>query len=246
MERAELYAAVAERFHIRTALYPGSADDIAPSFSIPYVAYLDSSPLTADFFRDGDCLLRVLNSEKRYAEDCRFAFYSADYNQPPELPQFDLLISQHAGNVGQAMKRYLKPGGILLVAEGPADAELALDDPDYELIGTVKDNGGIIEIVPGVCPPEYLILPADENSGDTEPICIPIDRNYCFRKVPGTDMERQTGKTVFACDYCHFLFSRTAQPEQCPECGKHRVRLATDEEQKEFAQQLDEMKRNPL
>ena len=25
---------------------------------------------------------------------------------------------------------------------------------------------------------------------------------------------------VFACDYCHFLFCDTVQPEQCPDCGK--------------------------
>lgn len=51
---------------------------------------------------------------------------------------------------------------------------------------------------------------------------------------------------VFTCDYCHFIFSRTIEPEQCPECGKYTVRLATEEEKQEFAQQLEEAKRNPL
>lgn len=51
---------------------------------------------------------------------------------------------------------------------------------------------------------------------------------------------------VFACDWCHFLFSRTEQPEQCPECGKYLVRLATQEEQADFQRQLEDARRNPL
>ena len=39
---------------------------------------------------------------------------------------------------------------------------------------------------------------------------------------------------VFACDYCHFLFCDTVQPEQCPDCGKAMVRAATEEEVREF------------
>ena len=38
----------------------------------------------------------------------------------------------------------------------------------------------------------------------------------------------------FACDYCHFLFCDTVQPEQCPDCGKAMVRAATEEEVREF------------
>lgn len=41
---------------------------------------------------------------------------------------------------------------------------------------------------------------------------------------------------VFACDYCHFLFCDTVQPEQCPDCGKAMVRAATEEEVREFEQ----------
>lgn len=38
---------------------------------------------------------------------------------------------------------------------------------------------------------------------------------------------------VFACDHCHYLFSLEKEPEQCPDCGKYRVRPATEEEQRE-------------
>lgn len=246
MERADIYAAIAEQFHIRTALYPGSADDIAPSFSIPDVVYLDNSPLIADFFQDRDKLLQILNSEKRYAGDCRFTFYFADYNQPPELPQFDLLISQYAGNVGQVMKKYLKPDGILLVAEGPPDAGLAMIDPDYELIGTVKEKDGSVAIIPGIRPPDYLTIPSDEGTAGMDPSSIAMDRLYCFRKTSGKKMGKQTGKPIFTCGNCHFLFSRTVQPEQCPDCGKHRVRPATEEEQREFDRLLEEAKQKHL
>ena len=51
---------------------------------------------------------------------------------------------------------------------------------------------------------------------------------------------------VFACDHCHFLFSRTEQQEQCPECGKYQIRPASQEEQADFQRQLDDAMRDPL
>ena len=45
-------------------------------------------------------------------------------------------------------------------------------------------------------------------------------------------------KMIYACDNCHFLFSRTGETEQCPDCGKYAVREATDEEKLEFQQRL--------
>lgn len=49
---------------------------------------------------------------------------------------------------------------------------------------------------------------------------------------------------VFACEHCHYLFSRVQQPEQCPDCGKYAVRPATSEEQKEFEDCLAEIENN--
>lgn len=45
---------------------------------------------------------------------------------------------------------------------------------------------------------------------------------------------------IYACDNCHFLFSRTRQPEQCPDCGKYAVREATEAERKEYEKRLKE------
>ena len=53
-------------------------------------------------------------------------------------------------------------------------------------------------------------------------------------------------KMVFVCDYCHFLFSDTVQPEQCPECGKYQIRPASQEEQTDFQRQLEDARRDPL
>jgi len=39
---------------------------------------------------------------------------------------------------------------------------------------------------------------------------------------------------IYACDRCHFLFSRISMPDRCPDCGKEGIRLATREESEEF------------
>jgi len=38
----------------------------------------------------------------------------------------------------------------------------------------------------------------------------------------------------YICDYCHFQFERTGVCEQCPDCGKERVREATDTEKEQY------------
>ena len=45
---------------------------------------------------------------------------------------------------------------------------------------------------------------------------------------------------VYACDNCHFLFSRTAEPEQCPDCGKYAIRPADEAERQENEKRLKE------
>ena len=44
---------------------------------------------------------------------------------------------------------------------------------------------------------------------------------------------------IYACDSCHFLFSRTAPAKQCPDCGKESIREATKEEIQEFEQRIN-------
>lgn len=47
-------------------------------------------------------------------------------------------------------------------------------------------------------------------------------------------------KMIFVCDKCHFIFSRTTEPEQCPDCGKYGVRLADEAERLEYEKRLNE------
>ncbi len=46
---------------------------------------------------------------------------------------------------------------------------------------------------------------------------------------------------IYTCDNCGFIFSRSEETEQCPDCGKYEVRPANEEEQKEFAQRMAEL-----
>ncbi len=46
---------------------------------------------------------------------------------------------------------------------------------------------------------------------------------------------------VLTCDNCGFLFSRTKETDQCPDCGKHVVRPANEIEQEEFAARMAEL-----
>lgn len=47
---------------------------------------------------------------------------------------------------------------------------------------------------------------------------------------------------IYVCDNCHFLFSRIAEPEQCPDCGKYAIRQANDTERQEYEKRLKEPK----
>lgn len=46
---------------------------------------------------------------------------------------------------------------------------------------------------------------------------------------------------VFTCDNCGFIFSRSTETEQCPDCGKYTVRPADEDEQKEFEHRMAEL-----
>lgn len=48
-------------------------------------------------------------------------------------------------------------------------------------------------------------------------------------------------KLIWTCDNCGFIFSRTEETDQCPDCGKHMVRPANEAEQEEFAARMAEL-----
>lgn len=49
---------------------------------------------------------------------------------------------------------------------------------------------------------------------------------------------------IFTCDNCGFIFSRSEETEQCPDCGKYEVRPADEAEQEEFATRMAELSRS--
>ncbi len=44
----------------------------------------------------------------------------------------------------------------------------------------------------------------------------------------------------YICDACGFQFTRFEMPEQCPDCGKERIREATEKEKVRFEKLLYE------
>jgi len=49
--RTSIYKAVARKYKVKSALYPGSHIDISPSLEIPKVIYVDNFKGTISFFK---------------------------------------------------------------------------------------------------------------------------------------------------------------------------------------------------
>jgi len=139
-DRRGLYKLLAETFDIKTALYPGSFIDIGPSLFIPKVIYVDNYKGAINYFRDLEDICSFIDHEKANLETSQVIFYGVDYEKDLPINEVDLIISQYAGFVGQATKRYLRPGGILLCNDSHGDATLAFCDDAFELIGVVIDH----------------------------------------------------------------------------------------------------------
>ncbi|TNF06957.1 MAG: hypothetical protein EP317_05730 [Bacillota bacterium] len=142
-DRKSLYSLVARKFNATRALYPGSYIDISPSFVLPDVTYIDNFNGAIHFFNHMDEIKRYVEKHKVYSEECSIKFFGSDYTDYINIEQVDMIISQFAGFVGQATKRYLKKGGILLCNDSHGDATLAYLDDDYDFIGVVLSNNTI-------------------------------------------------------------------------------------------------------
>ena len=142
-ERTDLFELLVDRFGARRALYPGSFVHVSPSFVIPSVTYVDSDGRCARFFAD-PAVVRMVRKRKRYDREPQIVFHVGDYAEPldEEDGSFDLLISQWAGAVSQACKRYLKVGGVLLANDSHGDASLASLDRDYLLVAVITRRAG--------------------------------------------------------------------------------------------------------
>lgn len=142
-DRKSLYKLVSNKFHVKRALYPGSHVDISPSLAIPEVTYIDNFKGTIKFFNHMEDIKKYINEHKTYLETSQIDFIGSDYTNHFDLQKVDMIISQFAGFVGQATKRFLKKGGILLCNDSHGDATLAYLDKDYEFIGVIDSNSKI-------------------------------------------------------------------------------------------------------
>lgn len=142
-ERLELFVLLKERYGIESALYPGSYVHITPSFVFPLTVYVDTDKRAKRFFED-PWTREFVEHNKRCGEEPTIRFHHQDYSEdlPEEPGSFDLLISQWAGFVSRSCKRYLKPGGLLLVNNSHGDASLASIDEDYRFVAAVIMRGG--------------------------------------------------------------------------------------------------------
>ena len=134
-----LFRELNNTYNIEKAFYPGSHVHITSSLIFPYVVYADSFRNTYKFFED-PYTLKYIDENKEYEEESFVKYYQQDYNEPfKELKQeFDLVISQYAGFVGQAVKKYLKKDGFLLCNNSHGDASMSFIDPDYELVAVYR------------------------------------------------------------------------------------------------------------
>jgi hypothetical protein len=138
-ERLGLFRWVVERYDISTGLYPGSFVHITPSFVIPTVVYADSDKRAARFFADPG-MLELVRGKREYEQEPEIRFHPGDYATSIDEPDdsFDLLISQYAGFISRACKRYLKVGSHLVVNNSHGDASMAALDPDYRLVAVYR------------------------------------------------------------------------------------------------------------
>lgn len=138
-ERLGLFRGLVQHFGVRDALYPGSFVHVTPSFVIPNVVYVDSDRRAQTFFEDPR-VMELVDERREYEVRSSIGFHRSDYAEPFDEPDgsFDLLISQYAGFISRACKRYLKVGGLLVANNSHGDASMARLDPDYRLVAVYR------------------------------------------------------------------------------------------------------------
>ena len=140
-ELLSLFEQLVERYDIQSVLYPGCYVHIAPSLCIPRAVYIDCAIPAKKFF-DDPMVCKYIDSMKSYRAVSKITFYHQSYEEDIAQPEesFDLLISQYAGFVSEATKKYLKKGGILVANDSHGDAGLAAIDPSFELIAVANNR----------------------------------------------------------------------------------------------------------
>lgn len=138
-ERLGLFRGLVEHFAVVDALYAGSFVHVTPSFVIPRVVYVDSDRRAQAFFEDPR-VLELVDGRREYEARPNVGFHRRDYGEPLDEPDgsFGLLISQYAGFVSRACKRYLRVGGLLVANDSHGDASMARLDPGFRLVAVYR------------------------------------------------------------------------------------------------------------
>lgn len=141
-ERLGLFRGLVERYGISSALYPGSFVHVTPSFVIPTVVYSDSDKRAARFFADPG-VVELVRSSAEYEHEPTIRFHEGDYTTAIDEPEasFDLLISQYAGFVSRAAKRFVRVGGHLVANNSHGDASMAALDSAWRLVAVYRRRG---------------------------------------------------------------------------------------------------------
>jgi hypothetical protein len=186
-----LFRAVREKYHPQRVLYPGSYVHITPSLVFPEVAYVDSFRGTNKFYESAE-VSEYVDKNKEYDPAANYVFYHQDYadDLPEELESFDLVISQYGGFVGQAVKKYLCIGGLLVCNNSHGDASMASIDPGYELVAVYNRKSDEKFSISDECLCDYLI-PKKEGAISREDLQKSMKgigytkspSGYIFRKV---------------------------------------------------------------
>jgi hypothetical protein len=134
-ERTGLFTALNEKYEIKSALYPGSFVHFTPVLVFPRLVCVDSYKQAEGIFTQKE-VNEYVKSHKQYKGQSELVFHLSDYYKDfgEQEESFDLLISQYAGFISQACKKYLKKGGVLVTNNSHGDASMAFLDPDYEFI----------------------------------------------------------------------------------------------------------------
>ena len=146
---------------------------------------------------------------------------------------------------------------IELLMVDPAQMEHLLDI-------RLEEEAGRLDGIPGVAPSEFTFFRSAKDNADVQRAYETMQNQYVLRdqdriafsyatqelllieqkllKNPawtdGIPSESSGGramsKTIYTCDACHYTFEAEAGCDQCPDCGKKRVRPANEQESKEY------------
>lgn len=181
-----LFRKIKQKFNPKKVIYPGCYVHITPSLIFSDVTYIDSFKDTNKFYENEE-VSEFINQKKEYEKEANIEFIHQDYTKelPLKTESFDLVLSFFGGFVGQATKKYLKKGGILVCNDSHGDASMASIDPDYELIAVFER----------ITDDKYKI--SDNNLDE---YLIPkkkIDKNELEKKMKGVNFTKSSSGYIF-------------------------------------------------